>query len=178
MLPFQEGHWQGIEVVTLTPRLAASLGISRDVRGVVMDEVTLPADVQGFIAGDVLLAVETMLTPNLNAFIRASEVVRDWPSARLRIARKGQVTVRELRGLGGRLGNANGEPAPMIPPGARMPHEFRGPCTNCHRIGIRGNLAQDNGDAITLVAPVIQAGQRRPHQDRGPCATCHTILPR
>jgi len=172
-LPFQEGHWQGLEVISLTPGLARVLGIPRDVRGVVIDEVTMPADTLGFQAGDVIVDVGDVPTPDLEAFIAAADIVRDQRAVAIDVYRKGDTKTLAL--VAKRLGTANGETAPMIPPGAQRPHGYLGPCTSCHRIGTKGSLPVDVGDVRSLTAPVIQAGQVSPHEDRGACSACHVI---
>lgn len=174
---FTEAHWQGIEVVPNTPALATALKIDPSLAGVIVDDVTLPADLQGFAAGDVITAVGETPTPDLLAFIQASEIVRDTKQAALTVIRKGQTLTLMLNALLERLGDANGETPSMIPPGARMPHPYRGACTNCHRIGTTGSLAVDQGDPIVKTAPPIAAGASRPHEDRGACTACHQIVP-
>jgi hypothetical protein len=154
-----------------------ALKLPPEVPGVVIDDVTLPADLQGFQAGDLITNVAQVPTPHLVAFIRATEQVRDEQQARVDLVRAGEPRTLMLTALLARLETANGDSPPMIPPGARMPHPYRGPCTNCHRIGMTGNLAADQGDTIIKTAPIIRVGARRPHEDRGPCSTCHQILP-
>jgi len=173
MLPFQEAHWQGIEAISVSPGLARVLGMPRRSRGVVIDEVTMPADVQGFGAGDLITAVGGRPTPSLEEFIDAADRVRDESSVVIDVMRKGEPKKIVLSAR--RLGTASGETAPMIPAGARAPHGYQGPCTNCHRIGTGGSLAVDLGDVLSKSAPPIYWGQPRPHQDRGPCTACHTI---
>lgn len=174
---FTEAHWQGLELVPKTPTLARALKLPPEVPGVVVDDVTLPADLQGFQAGDLVTHVAQVPTPHLVAFIRATEQVRDEQQTRVDLVRNGKPQAIVMTALLSRLGTANGDSPPMIPPGARMPHPYRGPCTNCHRIGTTGALAADQGDTIVKTAPVIRVGARRPHEDRGPCSTCHQILP-
>jgi hypothetical protein len=172
-LPFQEAHWQGLEVIGLPPALARVLGLPRDTRGVVVDEITMPADSQGFAAGDVITAVGDVATPDLESFVAAADRVRDNQQVEILLTRKGQQ--KKLVLYAERLGTANGETAPMIPPGARQPHAYLGPCTSCHRIGTKGSLPVDLGDVLSKKAPAIRAGQQRPHEDRGTCSACHTI---
>lgn len=174
---FTEAHWQGLEVVPRTPGLAKALKLPPGVPGVVVDDVTLPADLQGFQAGDLVTHVGQLPTPDLTSFIRATDVLRDQRVAQIDLLRDKQPVSTMLTALMQRLGTANGETPSMIPPGARMPHEFRGPCTNCHRIGTTGTLAVDQGDMMTTTAPTIRVGARRPHRDRGPCLACHTVTP-
>jgi hypothetical protein len=174
---FTEAHWQGLELVPKTPTLARALKLPPEVPGVVIDDVTLPADLQGFQAGDLITNVAQVPTPHLVAFIRATEQIRDEQQTRVDLVRAGEAQTLMLTALLTRLGTANGDSPPMIPPGARMPHPYRGPCTNCHRIGMTGTLAADQGDTIIKTAPIIRVGARRPHEDRGPCSTCHQILP-
>mgnify|MGYP001558939409 CR=1 FL=1 len=176
VLPFQEAHWQGIEVVPLTAALARLAKIPPTAKGVLIDEVTLPADSQGFVAGDLITMVSGAYTTDLESFIQATGAVRDLQEVEVRLLRKGNPIRLWLSALGTRLGTANGEAAPMIPPGSRPPHGYLGACTNCHRIGTLGEGAVDLGDNLTKSAPPIQASQPSPHRDRGPCASCHVIL--
>jgi hypothetical protein len=175
MLPFQEAHWHGLELISLTPGIARILKIPRDASGVVVDEATMPADVQGFHAGDLVVEVEGEATTSLEGFVRAANNVRDRPSARIKILRKGQLQTLTLAAVGGRLGTANGETAPMIRSASRPPHGYMGPCTKCHHIGSGAHLAVDLGDPLTKTAPAIRAGARPPHANRGRCTACHVI---
>lgn len=174
---FTEAHWQGIEVIPNTPLVAQALKLPPDAQGVIIDDVTLPADLQGFVGGDVVTHVADVPTPDLTSFIDATDRVRDLPRTEVTILRNAQPLRMQLFALKQRLGTANGETASMIPPGARMPHPYRGPCTNCHRIGTTGNIPVDQGDMMVTGAPTIRADARRPHRDRGPCRACHQILP-
>lgn len=177
MLPFQEGHWQGLEVIPLTKGVARVMKVPLDVKGVIVDDVTSPADMEGFWAGDVITEVGQVHTPNLEEFIKAANRVRDRHRVELQFLRKGKLHSLILTAMQQRLGTANGESAPMIRPGSRPPHGYMGACTNCHHIGTTGQLAVDNGDLLTRAAPPIRAGQTPPHRDRGACTACHTIIP-
>lgn len=177
LLPFQEAHWQGIEAVPLTDGLRRLLNILPDAKGVIIDDVTMPADLQGFMAGDLITAVGQVPTPDLESFLRAADRVRDRRRAEIQFLRKNKTHTLILTALQKRLGTANGETAPMIKPGARAPHAYKGACTNCHNIGTTGQLAMDNGDLLTRTALPIRAGQTPPHRDRGACTACHTIVP-
>jgi hypothetical protein len=174
---FTEAHWQGIEVIPNTPLVAQALKIPADAQGVIVDDVTLPADLQGFQGGDLVTHVNQVPTPDLTSFIDSTERVRDQPQAELSILRNGKPERLQLKGLKERLGTANGETASMIRPGARMPHPYRGPCTNCHRIGTTGTIPVDQGDMMTTAIPIIRSDAVRPHRDRGPCRACHQIVP-
>lgn len=174
---FTEAHWQGIEVIPNTPLVATALKIPPDAKGVIADDVTLPADLQGFQGGDLVTQVAQVPTPDLTSFIAATDWVRDQRQVEVAIIREGQPRRLQLTALKERLGNANGETASMIRPGARMPHPYRGPCTNCHRIGTTGTIPIDQGDMTITTAPTIRADAVRPHRDRGPCTACHQVLP-
>lgn len=177
MMPFQEAHWQGLELISYTPAMSRLLKLPRDARGVVVDEATMPADMQGFLAGDMVTAVEGVPTPSLEAFVDAAHTVRQRRRVKIDLLRKGGTRhTLVLAALTGDLGTANGETAPMIPAGSRPPHGYLGPCTSCHHIGNTGVGAVDLGDPLTKQAPAIRAGQTRPHRDRGQCTACHTIL--
>lgn len=175
-LPFQEGHWQGLETIPLTPTLAGALGIPAGARGVLVDDATPPADLCGFQAGDLVTAVGQVATPDLASFVAATARVRDRSRAEVQILRGGVPALLVLRAQG-RLGTAQAETAPMIPPGSVAPHRYQGPCTGCHHIGTVGQLPVDAGDLITKTAPPIRVGQRPPHRDRGVCTACHRIGP-
>lgn len=176
MLPFQEAHWQGIEVVPPTNGLKRLLKIFSDTKGVIIDDVTAPADLQGFLAGDLITSVGQIPTPDLESFLQAADRVRARRRTEVQLLRKNKSHSLVLTALQMRLGTANGETAPMIKPGSRPPHGYKGACTNCHRIGNTGQLAVDNGDLLTRDAPPIRAGQTPPHRDRGACTACHTIV--
>jgi hypothetical protein len=175
--PFAEAHWQGLEAIPKTPTLAQALKLPPDVDGVILDDVTLPGDLQGFQAGDLVTAVDGVPTPNIVAFIRATDRIRDQKRVVVDFVRAGAPQRLELVALLKRLGTANGETPPMIPPGARRPHRYMGPCLNCHRIGMTGNLAADQGDALRNVPGPVRLSDPAPHRDRGACAACHAILP-
>jgi hypothetical protein len=177
LLPFQEAHWQGLELLPHTRTLAKLLKLPPDARGVIVDESTMPADDAGFQAGDLVTAVGGVPTPDLLAFIDATSRIRALPRIDVDIYRKEQPMRLEMTALLGRLGTANGETAQTIPPGSRPPHAYQGACTNCHRIGTKGQLPTDQGDLLTKTAPVISAGQRAPHESRGTCTACHVIRP-
>jgi hypothetical protein len=177
MIPFVEAHWQGLEMIELSPALATVLGIDPALKAVIADDVTPPADACLFQGGDIILSVNRVATPDLLAFIAASARVRDESHVEVSVMRKGQVFPLVLWGLQGRLGTANGETAPMIPAGSVSPHAYQGKCTGCHRIGTVGTLPMDQGDLLSRAAPPIRAGQIRLHRDRGPCTTCHAVLP-
>ncbi|MHC4176044.1 MAG: magnetochrome domain-containing protein [Planctomycetota bacterium] len=176
MLPFQEAHWQGLEVIPLTGGLKRVLKIPSDAKGVIIDDVTAPADMGGFQAGDLITSVGQVPTPTLESFIEAADRVRDRRRTEVRLLRKGKLHSLVLTGLQQRLGTANGETAPMIKPGSRPPHGYLGACTNCHHIGTTGQLAVDQGDLLTRAAPPIRAGQTPPHRNRGECTACHTTV--
>jgi ferredoxin len=175
MLPFQEAHWQGLEMITLTTGMARILKIPSSSKGVVIDEATMPADMNGFLAGDLITAVDHLPTPDLESFVQAAEKFRHRKQIQIHMLRKGKPVSLTLTALTGRLGNANGETAPMIRAGSRPPHGYLGPCTNCHHIGANRNLAVDVGDTLAKSAPAIRASQPSPHRNRGKCSSCHTI---
>jgi len=176
MLPFQEAHWQGLEVIPVTPGLRRVMKIPTGARGVIVDDVTGPADMEGFLAGDVIVSVGQLPTATLEGFVEAADRVRDRRRTEVELLRKGQLRRLVLTALQQRLGTANGETAPMIRAGSRPPHGYKGDCTNCHHIGTQGQLAVDQGDLLTRAAPAIHAGQASPHRSRGECSACHKIL--
>ena len=175
--PFAEAHWQGMEAIPKTPTVAKMLKVPPNVEGVILDDVTLPADLQGFQAGDVVTAVDGVSTPDLLSFIRATDRIRDSKRVTVDLVRAGAPRQMDITALFKRLGTANGETPPMIPPGAQRPHVYMGPCVNCHRIGTTGNLAVDQGDNPKNKPGPVRADGPVPHRDRGPCAACHAIIP-
>jgi hypothetical protein len=174
---FSEAHWQGLELIPKTAAVAKALKLPQSVQGVIVDDASLPADLQGFIAGDVVIAVDRIPTPNLTRFIQATDSVRDRRSAELSVFRQGSVRELVLTALLDRLGTANGETPGMIPASARSPHPYQGACTSCHRVGSNGALAADQGDTIFRSAPAISVTATAPHRDRGTCSACHQVLP-
>jgi hypothetical protein len=173
---FTEAHWQGMEVIPKTPTVARALKIPANTAGVIVDDATLPADLQGFQAGDLILRVGQVETPDLMSFIRATDQVRDLKQADVVVLRAGTFRSLVLTALMDRLGAANGETPPMIQPGSAPPHRYEGPCINCHRIGTTGQLAIDQGDMAFKTAPPIRVGSACPHRDRGTCSSCHQLL--
>ncbi len=177
ILPFQEAHWQGIEVVPSTANLKRLLKITSDAKGVITDETTWPADSQGFQAGDLITSVGEVPTPTLEDFIQATARVRDRRRTEIQLLRQNKEYSIVLRAMQQRLGTANGETAQTIKAGSRSPHGYLGACTNCHHIGSTGQLAVDQGDLLSRAAPPIRAGQSAPHRNRGECTACHAIVP-
>jgi hypothetical protein len=176
-LPFQEAHWQGLELLPNTATLAKSLQLPPDAEGVIVDEATMPADDAGFLAGDMVTAVGGIPTPDLMSFILATSKVRDLAQVDVDIYRKRDARRLVITGLLGWVGTANGETAQTIPPGSKPPHGNQGACTNCHRIGTQGQLPTDQGDLLPLTAPPVTAGTLAPHGNRGTCSACHKIVP-
>jgi membrane-associated protease RseP (regulator of RpoE activity) len=174
-----EGHWIGLEVVALTAALAAANNISPDVKGVLVDEVTLLAAASGIMAGDVIVSINGAKTPDLVLFRTATKGVANSREAALAIIRGGAPVTVEVEGPDA-LGLAQMEAAQMILATATSPHAYYGPCDKCHTIAKTqvntGQLAKDAGDVLTVVAPPIKWGATPPHRDRGKCTNCHKIL--
>ncbi len=169
-----EGHWQGLEALHLTDELKKKLGLPMSLDGLLIDEVTLRSAVSGLLAGDVLVAVNGRAVVTLKDLVRESRKLKNRDNASLTVIRKGASMNFILRG-DGPLGFAQVETAPMIRPGAIMPHPYRGECTRCHPIGATGHIVPDPGGVI-LPPPPIRAGAALAHRDRGPCAVCHLII--
>jgi hypothetical protein len=174
-----EGHWIGLEVVALTPALAAANNISPDVKGVLVDEVTLLAAASGIMAGDVIVSINGVKTPDLVLFQTSTKGVANSREAAVSIIRGGAPVTVEVEGPDV-LGMAQMEAAQMILATAVSPHAYYGPCDKCHTIAKTpvntGQLAKDAGDVLTVVAPPIKWGATPPHRDRGRCTNCHKIL--
>jgi hypothetical protein len=175
----QEGHWIGLETIPLTPAIAAANGIPGNVKGVLVDEVTLVAANSGLLAGDVITAINEFEVNDLHTFRAATRPVANVKQAGVTVYRRGalrKITVEALD----ELGIAQMEAAPMILPTDTAPHGYYGPCTKCHAISKTakntGQLAKDAGDVLTIVPPPIQWGAKPPHRDRGICTNCHKII--
>jgi len=171
-----EGHWLGMEVIPLVPELAKEFGISPDTQGLLVDEISLESAEAGVLAGDMILAVDGVSTPDLQAFTEATRRVQNRKKAALLISRKGQLvklTIESQR----TLGFSQNETAQPIPPGAISPHRNRNkPCTACHVImESGGQLPIDAGDILPSPPPITK-GAVSPHGRRGTCKSCHVIL--
>ena len=158
----------------LTKELKLKLKYPGSLDGLLVDEVTLNAAASGILAGDVMVAFNGVSVRSLEEFVTESKKGRNRSSAQMTVVRKGHTMTFTVQGYGP-VGFAQVETAPMILPGAIMPHPYRGPCTQCHPVGSTGHIVPDPG-GVTLPPPPIRAGARLPHRDRGPCAACHTIL--
>lgn len=175
---FIEGHWLGLEVITLTSELASQYQIPQGESGVLVDEVTLEAAESGILAGDIVLSVAGFPTPDLKSFFRATqrEPVLEGTSAQLEISRRGRKKTFTMTARNAPiLGFAQMEAAQPIQPSALRPHRYMGACTKCHifmRTG--GQLATDAGDILPSPPPITR-NAKPPHRDRGSCAACHTL---
>ena len=174
---FIEGHWLGLEVITLTPELAKEYRAQKGETGVLVDEITLEAAESGVLAGDLVQSVGGHPTPDLKAFFLATQRVRDQGQTRVGISRRGgkMTFVIEARNAK-ELGFAQMEAAQPIRPGSISPHRSRGrPCTDCHVImRTGGQLPTDAGD-ILPTPPPIATDAKAPHGYRGRCSVCHVV---
>jgi serine protease Do len=175
---FIEGHWLGLEVIPLTPELAAEYQVSKGETGVLVDEVTLEAAESGILAGDMVRSVDRFPTPDLETFFQATQRVREKERAQVEVSRRGSKMTFVLTARNtAELGFAQMEAAQPIQPGALRPHRYMGTCTNCHVfMQSGGQLPTDAGDILPNPPPITENAKAR-HRYRGPCATCHTILP-
>ena len=173
--PFIEGHWQGMELITLSPALATLYKIGPEVEGLLVDEVTLAAAESGLRAGDVITHLGDQGVGTLADLQTATFALRNHRHVELTVIRQGRLGSVVLR-TPGPLGFAMFEGAPPIAPGAISPHKDRGqPCTDCHIImKSGGQLAKDGGDLLPT-PPVITVGTLCPHDNKGPCESCHTV---
>jgi hypothetical protein len=174
----QEGHWIGLEVGPLTPALAAANGIPANIKGVLVDEVTLLSASRGLLAGDVISAINNVETGDLHAFKAATRPIAMSKQATVTVYRAGAYRKIEVRGVE-ELGLAQMEAAPMINATDPSPHGYYGPCERCHAISKTvkntGQLAKDGGDVLTAQAPPIKWGSKPIHGKRGTCTNCHKI---
>ncbi len=177
---FIEGHWLGLEVITLVPELAKEYGVPKGRAGVLVDEITLEAAESGILAGDMIQSVGGHPTPDLKSFLSATQRVREERQAQVGVSRRGsKMTFIIATRNTNEMGAAQMEAAQPILPGAISPHRSRGrPCTDCHIImRTGGQLPTDAGD-IFPNPPPIAASAKAPHGDRGRCSTCHVIVQR
>ena len=183
-----EAHWQGMDVRLLDLELVRKLNYPRGLKGLLIGEVTLGSADQGFLAGDVIVAVAQTPVMTVAEFQRQSRLFRNKREVPIAVLRKGQLggdgryTMRGLTlVLKGDpdLGFAQVEAAPMILPGDGPPHPYRGACTDCHAIGTGFELTPDP-DLITLppspISLAIATEGLSPHRDRGPCLACHVVV--
>ncbi len=174
-LPPVEGHWVGMETLELIPQLALFMNIPANIKGVLIDEVTMEAQDAGFLAGDVVVKVGGMDTFMLKQFQAATRIVKNNKAVNVVVYRKGNYSNFTIKSLWA-VGVAQMETAPIIAGGAVAPHRYRGACTSCHTIGKILPLAKDTGDLLNINAPPIKKGAKAPHRYRGNCTTCHMII--
>lgn len=173
-LKLQEGHWAGMEAICITDELIKKLKLPPDIKGVLLDEVTLAAAASGFMAGDIVVEINRRPVRDLQEFRESTMAVRDRKSVEVTVDRKRALTKLVLQA--DILGIAQMESAPMVPAGSIAPHPYRGPCTDCHAIGTTGELTPDPG-GIILPPPPIPAGAVPPHRDWGSdCFSCHGLI--
>ena len=186
-IQLSEAHWQGMDTMRLTGELRMKLGYPRGLRGLLIDEVTLNAAAAGLLAGDVITEVGGTPVTTLEGFQQQTRRLRNRQRAAVTVMRKqerkndGQFAMRPIT-LALRadqdLGFAQVEAAPMILPGDGRPHSERGPCTQCHAVGVGFELSPDP-DLISLPPPPITMDVANKglstHRNRGPCLACHVI---
>ncbi len=172
-----EGHWLGLEVISLTPELATLYQVPTGESGVLVDEITLESAESGILAGDLLQSIDGRRTTDLRTFLSATERVQEKERAELGVNRRGSkmTFVLEVHNTA-TLGFAQMEAAQPIQPGALSPHRSRGrPCTDCHLImQSGGQLAIDAGDIVPN-PPAITRGAQALHGNRGECSACHVV---
>lgn len=178
-MALQEGHWIGLEVISLTPAIAKANSLPPEVAGVLIDEVTLLAAEVGLLAGDVITAVNDKKVVDLKSFWQATKDLGQSNRATVSVFSGGNnknIVVFSTEALG----MAQMEAAPMILATDKSPHGYYGPCDKCHAISKTplntGQLAKDQGDILTKAAPVIRKGIPAPHRRRGTCTSCHVVL--
>lgn len=176
-IKLSEAHWQGMEALPLSTELKKKLNLPMSIQGVLIDEVSLQAAQSGLLAGDVLVAINGRSVTSVPDMYRESRTIQDRESAALTAYRNGEWLNFQLLAVPGEnLGFTQVETAPMVLPGDIRPHPYRGPCTDCHAVGVTGHIVPDP-DGVILPPPPIKVGVGRPHQDRGPCVACHKVVP-
>ncbi len=176
---FFEGHWLGLEVIKLMPKLAELYNVPAGEKGVLVDEITLESAESGILAGDLIQTIHGCPTPGLKAFFLATQHVQQQKQARVGVNRMGseRTVVVEARNTR-TVGFAQMEAASPIQPGALSPHKsFKNKaCTDCHIImQSGGQLAIDAGDILPNPPPITM-NAICPHPDRGVCSACHVII--
>ena len=171
-----EGHWVGLELIPLTPELATEYRVPPDTKGLLVDEISLESAESGILAGDMLVAIEGMQTPDLVAFTEATRRVKNKKSAEMLVSRRGQLLKLTMSSQSS-LGFSQNEAAQTILPGAISPHRSRNkPCTACHIImRTGGQLPTDAGDILPNPPPITKNAVAQ-HPYRGKCKNCHIIL--
>lgn len=171
-----EGHWLGMELIPLTPELATEYLVPQNTEGLLVDEVSLESAECGFLAGDMVEAVEGVKTPDILAFTEATRLVQHKDKAEVLIYRRGRL-MKIFMTSERSLGFSQNEAAQPIQPGAISPHRVRSqPCTACHIIMRNGGqLPTDAGDILPNPPPIVK-GAVAPHSYRGACKNCHIIL--
>ena len=112
-----EGHWLGMELIPLTPELATEYLVPQNTEGLLVDEVSLESAECGFLAGDMVEAVEGVKTPDILAFTEATRLVQNKDKAEVLIYRRGRLM--KIFMISERsLGFSQNEAAQPIQPGA------------------------------------------------------------
>ncbi|MBF0531965.1 MAG: magnetochrome domain-containing protein [Candidatus Omnitrophica bacterium] len=171
-----EGHWLGMELIPLTPELATEYKVPPDTKGLLVDEICLESAESGILAGDMVVGVDGVATPDLVAFTEATRRVKNRDSAKITVSRRGRILDFKISSER-TLGFSQNEAAQPIAPGAISPHRSRNkPCTSCHIIMVTGGqLPTDAGDILPNPPPITK-GAVAPHEYRGKCKNCHVIL--
>lgn len=110
-MAFAEAHWHGLELTPLTDQDRRQFLIPFNIKGVLVDEVTLEAIECGFLAADVLKKVEGYPTPDLKEFLIATMRIEKRREAKMEIYRQGKDLTLTLKAASyyGDLGYANME---------------------------------------------------------------------
>lgn len=172
-LQLTEAHWQGMELMEFTPEIKQKLQYPPNLKGLLVDEVTLNSLASGLRGGDILLSMNGKAVRNLKQFYESTKKTRNKRKAKLEIWRQGESMKFKVMAQDF-LGIAQVETAPMITAGAISPHQYRGPCTSCHLIGTGAHIAPDPG-GIILPPPPIAINAKLTHRDYGKCEACHVI---
>ncbi len=172
-----EGHWVGMELIPITPQLARLYDLPPNIRGLLVDEVTLESAESGLLAGDVLRSINNIQISNLRDFEMATRKVELMPAVTIGVLRKQQWLTFTLRSRWGRLGASQNEAAQPIQPGALSPHQNMGrACTDCHIIMKNGGQLQKDAGDILPSPPPVTFNSQAPHAYRGQCNNCHPII--
>jgi hypothetical protein len=134
---------------------------------VIVDDVSMPADLQGFRAGDLVTSIGQSPTPNLTAFVRAADQVRAAPDE----VRSGELPVQRLVRPGCSSTYGQRRDRHHDAPGARassyQAHER-------HHIGTTGSLLMDQATPVMRRPP---SGGKHPTPPRSRSSTCHKVVP-
>lgn len=163
---FDEGHWHGLELIYMTSELRQEYDIPSDIVGLLIDESILEAAECGFLAGDVIQAVDKFPIRTLKDFLDASIKMQHKKEVKIQVWRSAHT-----QALTGDVGVSDALKAQSMAQGT--PRKGKTLFLTLRVSSYYRNL----GYADMSAAPPIQPGAISPHKDRGKsCAKCHFFM--